>query len=711
MKLLPKLTIGLSVPCAVVGLGGWFLYQGSSDLLRESILTAADAQASAVISAVDETLNQYVRQWQGFLVRSDTQRMLLTSEDRYNASPDPEAWIDAIDRAWNNDGSSQARAVKAASSAHELSVEMRERAFLSSASEGQSVFGEAFLTDRRGANLAQTGPTSDFRQNDESWWTIARDRGVFIGQVEWDDSLDDYALPISLRAESAEGEFLGVLKVVLRASALGAFIDSLTPENSVWEQVQFSLVTRDGTDLLRSSRQRDADWLRPLLDQALQNANGAVARATVQTSDGERLVVVAGRPILRGAGWWAAVIKHNPAAVLAPVRSLGLITAAATLTTVLLVVLASGVAIRSIVRRIEELRQATARLTEGENDIRIADQGNDELSELARALESMAIEFSVNEQQRSNYMASLERTNDVIRSEMARRRQLEWQLVQAQKLESIGQLAAGVAHEINTPMQYVSDNTRFLSESFDTLMRVVNRYAECAGEIGDDATLQEQLRAADALAEQSDISFLRTEIPGALAQSIEGIDRIADIVRAMKGFSHPGTGAKEPADLNKAIESTIVVCRHRWKYVADVQLDLQPDLPPVPCYLGEINQVVLNLVVNAADAIGDVVGDGQERRGSIRVSTRRDGDSALIIVADSGAGIPDAIKNRVFDPFFTTKGVGKGTGQGLAICHTTIVNRHAGSITIDSTPGVGTTFTIRLPLSHAASAAPIAEAA
>ena len=166
----------------------------------------------------------------------------------------------------------------------------------------------------------------------------------------------------------------------------------------------------------------------------------------------------------------------------------------------------------------------------------------------------------------------------------------------------------------------------------------------------------------------------------------------------MKDFSHPGTDEKTPTDLNKAIESTITVCRARWKYVADLETDFQDGLPPVPCQVGEFNQVILNIVVNAADAIGDIVGDGGEGKGRITVSTRRDGEFVEIRVSDTGGGIPEEIRQNIFDPFFTTKEVGKGTGQGLAISHDVIVNKHGGTIDIEVDPGVGTTFIVRLPI-------------
>jgi signal transduction histidine kinase len=189
-----------------------------------------------------------------------------------------------------------------------------------------------------------------------------------------------------------------------------------------------------------------------------------------------------------------------------------------------------------------------------------------------------------------------------------------------------------------------------------------------------------------------------SEVPKAIDQTLEGVERVARIVRAMKEFSHPGSAEKTAINLNQAIESTITVARNEWKYVADLVLELEPSLPPVFCLPGEFNQVVLNLVINASHAIAERVGDGSKGKGKITVGTRRDGDWVEVRVQDTGAGIPRAIQNRMFEPFFTTKPVGKGTGQGLAIARSVIVDKHGGTIHFESEEGVGTTFVLRLPI-------------
>jgi signal transduction histidine kinase len=198
--------------------------------------------------------------------------------------------------------------------------------------------------------------------------------------------------------------------------------------------------------------------------------------------------------------------------------------------------------------------------------------------------------------------------------------------------------------------------------------------------------------------QETRFDHMREEIPNAIRESREGIQRVINIVRAMKEFSHPGHEDKVGVDLNNAVCSTMTITRNRWKYAAELELDLDPDLPTLRCVPAEINQVLLNLIVNAADAIVERIGENTGQKGIITVRTRRAGGQVVIEVADTGCGIPDEIRNRIFDPFFTTKDVGKGTGQGLAICYNVVVNKHHGRLEVESTPGAGTRFIISIPL-------------
>ncbi|MBA3968298.1 MAG: PAS domain S-box protein, partial [Nitrospirales bacterium] len=260
----------------------------------------------------------------------------------------------------------------------------------------------------------------------------------------------------------------------------------------------------------------------------------------------------------------------------------------------------------------------------------------------------------------------------ILGTNITERKQLQAQLVLAQKMESIGQLAAGIAHEINTPTQFIGDNLRFLKDSFEAIQKVLDVYGQVVQTMPHDAVdpeLLQVLHLMEATLAEADLAYVTKEIPAAIQQSLDGAERVSTIVRAMKVFSHPGTTEKKPIDLNQTIESTVTVARHEWKYVADVALHLDPTLPPIPCLPGEFNQVILNLLVNAAHAIEDVVGKAEGGKGTITISTRMQQDWVEIRIADTGTGIPENARHKIFDPFFTTKEVGKGTGQGLAIAH------------------------------------------
>lgn len=282
--------------------------------------------------------------------------------------------------------------------------------------------------------------------------------------------------------------------------------------------------------------------------------------------------------------------------------------------------------------------------------------------------------------------------------EVTERRLLESQLMQAQKLESIGQLAAGVAHEINTPIQFISDNMRFLQEAFGELNSVASASRDLICHDRDNDFSGKNIKKLRDRLAAIDVDYLLHEIPQAIEQSLSGLERVAHIVRSMKSFAHPGGQHMVLADINTALSDTVTVSRNEWKYVAEMHMDLDPELPRISCYLSELNQAFLNIVTNAAQAVAEAHGEHSQEQGLITISTRGDEDWIEIRITDTGTGIPDDVRSKMFDPFFTTKGVGKGTGQGLVIVHNAIVKRHGGSIAVESEAGQGTTFVLRLPV-------------
>lgn len=280
------------------------------------------------------------------------------------------------------------------------------------------------------------------------------------------------------------------------------------------------------------------------------------------------------------------------------------------------------------------------------------------------------------------------------------RNQIHVELQQAKKLESLGRLAAGVAHEINTPTQYIGDNVNFLGDGIKALLTIVRPLTKLTKQrdpFGDQE--REEMRTS---LRNFDVDFLAEELPRALQEAMEGIDRISSIVHSMKDFSYQGGEGMAPIDLNRAIQSTVTVSRSELKFIANVHFDLQPDLPPVPCFRNEINQVLLNLIINAAHAIEPTLTE-QHKIGTVHITTRCDDEWIVIRIQDDGEGIPPDIIDRIFDPFFTTKEIGKGTGQGLAIVHSVVTQRHKGRVQVTNVPEGGAMFEVHLPL-HAIAA-------
>ncbi|MCW5801557.1 MAG: GAF domain-containing protein [Deltaproteobacteria bacterium] len=311
------------------------------------------------------------------------------------------------------------------------------------------------------------------------------------------------------------------------------------------------------------------------------------------------------------------------------------------------------------------------------------------VAQLAISIEH-AMMFSRLEDLVAERTRELVEANRQLQEQAVLRARMESELRLAQKLQSVGQLAAGVAHEINTPLQYVGDNVTFLGDALGSFVELVDAYrAEIAGgTVGREALAQ--------LEADLDLDFLRTNARDACAQAKEGVARVSKIVVAMKAFSHPDRAEQTPTALEPALESALVVAQNAYRHVADVVTDFA-GLPHVVCHAGELNQVFLNLIVNAAHAIEDVVRQ-RGGRGTITVRTRRDGEHAVVAISDTGTGIPDTIRERVFDPFFTTKEVGRGTGQGLALARNAVVTRHGGTIDLTTRVGEGTTFEIRIPI-------------
>mgnify|MGYP001180264710 CR=1 FL=1 len=330
----------------------------------------------------------------------------------------------------------------------------------------------------------------------------------------------------------------------------------------------------------------------------------------------------------------------------------------------------------SIAAPLAKLEGAATQSIQNRKPFNCVEEGPHEVRSLTSRLQGLILGLEDAVKDRT---AKLLQRTEQLKAEIKQRKELETQLVHAQKMEAVGQLASGIAHEINSPSQFASDNILFLKEAVEGFIAKIDNSQEAPDE--------------------KEITFLKENAPEAVQQANEGISRITTIVKSMKNFAYrDAESAKKPNDLNQAIKSTIVVATNEWKYHAELETKLDSQIPMVPCNIGEINQVVLNLIVNGAHAIRDRYGSGQ--KGILSISTKHyvKDECVIISITDNGGGIPAKVQARIFEPFFTTKEVGVGTGQGLAIAHNVIVKSHNGQIWFQSTEGQGTTFFIKLPM-------------
>lgn len=487
-----------------------------------------------------------------------------------------------------------------------------------------------------------------------------------------------------------------------------ASLESFVNEVMKNPDLRYARVITDGGEVLAHAGSVEHISARFRADTNLDTVDDGVFDATAQIAEG-------------GVVYGHAQIGIDTARIQEDLAALEQWSYSIALLELLLVAAFSWILGTYLTHQLQELRVAARAVSKDSLDVTVKVRNRDEIGEVARAFNRMIDNLKLSRQARDQYeqelltlnstleqrvdertaqlQLSLEKLNQAktsLEHEIAERQRIEGEMRQAQKLEAVGQLAAGVAHEINTPVQYIGDSMNFLGDAYTDLQEFIDELKALSLSHQDQSTAALVQEKLEQLEDELDIAYLKESTPAAIARATDGVRRVTEIVSAMKSFGNTRNARKHPADINNAIEQTLVVTRHEYKFCATATADLADNLPKLTCHVTDLTQAFMLMIVNASDAIATRFGDGDQ--GKIRFTSSVQDETIVITVSDNGIGMNRDVQERIFDPFFTTKEVGKGTGQGLTTVYDVIVNSHEGQITVDSTPGEGTTFTIALPM-------------
>ena len=781
---------------------------------------------------VDRVVHTRIATWMAFGQNPEVQEALRRSNLEFEQMADKQRYINKVDKAWQETPPDATIPVIDQTQNNPLAENMRTTLRILQNAYGYPLFGEVFITNLFGANIAQTGRTSDYRQDDESWWQDTKRDGLNVTEVDYDHSAGMFSTSICLRIDDKDGNMAGIIKAVLNIKEAIDIVDEHLQNAEHGKDYRYLLFNSERQIIHSSNTETE------FLDDGSEYFQGidppdhgsvfSVYRNNLDPGETHWYLSTyafsSGFSKYRGLGW-SLVIEHDADFILHPARVLrNRILLMALAATVAALTFGSFIA-ASISRRLRRLSEATIALGSGDLNHTVEVSGNDELTQCAANFNDMSVKLKDATNRLREQTTSLEKQNTLLQRSIAERKQaeealreerdfaetlidtaraivlllnqdgkiirfnrymeelsgysieevrgkdwfstflpenkrkdvlerfqhsvngnqtkgkinpivakngkryeIEWydatlrqgdgkvigilavgqditeramlqnQLSQAQKLEAIGQLAAGIAHEINTPIQFIGDNLQFFQEAFSAYKKLYDKCIKLSEENRSNNANSSLIEELNIGIVEAEIDFFNEETPIAIEQSLDGVGRVSTIVRSMKEFSHPGKKNKELTSLNEAIANTITVSRNEWKYVADVVTEFDPTLPMVPVMTGDFNQVILNIIINAAHAIKERNGESSAKRGTITITTTHQNNWAEVRVKDTGAGIPKEILERIYDPFFTTKEVGKGTGQGLAIAHSVVVKKHGGTIDAQSEVGQGTSFIIRLPI-------------
>jgi signal transduction histidine kinase len=828
MKTWLKLMLSFSAVVVLVITTGFMSIKIAQDKMKTNIGQNHHALAAGLLNDIDRNIYIRIETLQEYCQESVLQKMIAKSNQEFDKLNNVQAYINERDRQWTSLAPGQLSPFMKELMDNELSNELLEKIKFFGEKYQYPVFGEIFITNKYGANAALTRKTSDYYQADENWWKLAKEKGLHVEDVDYDDSAEIYSLNLCIRIDDEEGDFIGVIKAalnvqdplsiakdnfakcgqenhshgphhgnltrlsnsgkklcyveiklrnnnndkadielwtshdkdftqpfglpldsVIRLDFLGEYSRSIelkvrdtvknvdqyghsnihnsqasyfifpgqTAVDTSWlagfdfrapiraqithdgktynsntfvliphnhenyncpnnrKTTQFQLITQNGKIIYGTEEHEFLDDIPKTIFSRLRTESEGGATFIIEeqkTGEKTRLLSWAdstGYRQYRGLGW-ILLIAEDTDEIFSPVVTLRniLLIILCTFTVIALII---GLLISySISKPLEKLTEAMRRLGKGKLGTRVFIRTKNEFGILAGSLNKMA--------------------SDLQRAQA--------QQVQNEKLTSIGQLAAGVAHEMNTPVGFVASNFQTLESYIKKIRGLVTMYEEFIEQLEtlEKEELQNKTKDIGQYRNETKIDFILEDLSGLFSDSKEGLDRVTTIIQSLRDFSRiDQAGSRDEYDLNKGLEATLIVAGNEIKYDADVTTEFS-ELPKIYCHSGQINQVFLNILVNAAHAIKS---QKRKDRGTITVKTYKSDDGKVVCqISDNGPGISNDNISRIFDPFFTTKPVGKGTGLGLSVSYDIIVNKHKGSLIVDSKVGKGTTFTIKLPI-------------
>ncbi|MBN1803897.1 MAG: HAMP domain-containing protein [Sedimentisphaerales bacterium] len=737
MKIWLKLMLGFSAIVVLVVIKGFMSIKISQDTLQKQIGKSHQMLAAGLMSDLDRSIYHRIEALQEYCNDSTLQKVVKNSNEEFEKLDDIRAYISEKDRQWTSVPAGQLSPFMTELTANELSKELGEKVEFLGQRNDYRIFGEIFATNKYGANAAMTSKTTDYYQADEDWWRQAKEKGLYVEDIVYDDSADIFSLDVCIKITDKAGNFLGVMKAVLniqdtinilkqyeahtcqkekfaefhhhgphkgivtklsnpdkqhsfaeiklnrkrgdielwtgKDSGLTQPLD--LPLDSDTETIEFKLLNKDGKIIYATDEHVFLEKIDEKILAELENTGKKPVSFIFENDEpgeGKKLYSFArsmGFEDHKGFGW-ILLVEHKTKDIFAPVarlRNILLIT----LGVFTVIAFIIGVLISySISKPLEKITEAMGRLGKGKLGTRVFIKKKNEFGILAGSLNKMA--------------SNLQRA--------------QAQQVQNEKLTSIGQLAAGVAHEMNTPVGFVASNFQTLESYIKKIRGLVVKYDELIEQINslENAELKNKTKDIDRYRDETKMDFILEDLNGLFSDSKEGLDRVTTIIQSLRDFSRiDQPGSRDEYDINKGIQATLVVAGNEIKYDADVKTEFS-EVPKIFCHSGQINQVFLNILVNAAHAIKS---QQRQDRGTITIRTYTSDDNNVVCeIADNGPGIPESNISKIFDPFFTTKPVGKGTGLGLSVSYDIIVNKHNGSLTVDSHVGKGTIFTITLPV-------------